>query len=154
MNRTVQKPEDELNNTTFDIYLYLVKQKAPAGPRDIMREMKISSPGVVHRHLQKLFDWGWVNKDVYGRYMVKKKVGFKGHFWLGKRLLPTSILSAVSFVVLTVSFIIILFWHLLAGSPIDESFAILMAVTVIAAAFLLAEALRPIKRLTKEQIKI
>jgi hypothetical protein len=154
MNRTLQKPEDELNNTTLDIYLYLVKHKAPAGPRDIMRELKISSPGVVHRHLQKLFDWGWIDKDVYGRYLVKKKVGFKGYFWLGKRLLPISVLYAVSFAVLTVSFIIILFWHLLAGSPIDESFAILIAVTVIASAFLLAEALRPRKRLPKEQILI
>jgi hypothetical protein len=112
--------------------------------------MEISSPGVVHRHLQKLADWGWVQKDVYGRYILKKKVGFRGYVWMGKNLLPTSILFALSFIGLTATFIAILVFHLLAGSPIDESFAILTIVTVFAAAFLLAEALRPRKRLPKK----
>jgi hypothetical protein len=142
----VQRPDDELNLTTFEIYRYLVKAKEPAGPRDIMRAMNISSPGVVHRHLQKLSDWGWVAKDAYGRYLVKKKVGFKGYVWLGKTLLSTSVLFAFSFIVLTVAFIAILVFHLTAGSPIDESFAILTVVTVVASSLLLAEALRPRRR--------
>jgi hypothetical protein len=146
----VQQPEDELKTTTFDIYLCLAKVKEPAGPRDIMRAMDISSPGVVHRHLQKLADWGWVNKDAYGRYSLKKKVGFKGYVWLGKKLLPTSILFAFSFIGLTATFITILVFHLYYGSPIDESYVILIIVTVVAAAFLLAEALRPRKRLPKK----
>ncbi len=148
----VQQTEDELNSTTFDIYLYLVKTGEPEGPREIMRAMEISSPGVVHRHLKKLLDWDWVNKDPYGRYTLKKKVGFKGYVWLGKTLLPLSILFAISFVALTVSFIIILLYHLLAGSSIDESYAILIVVTIVAAAFLLAEALRPRKRVPKEPV--
>lgn len=147
-----QQQDAELNNTTFDIYLHLVKARGPLGPRDIMREMGISSPGVVHRHLQKLSSWGWVDKDAFGRYMIRKKVGFKGHIWVGRHLLSTSVLSAVSFVVLTASFFIILAIHLLERSPIDESFTILIAVTVAAAAFLLAEALMPKKRLPKEEI--
>ncbi|XES77924.1 MAG: hypothetical protein ACBZ72_03380 [Candidatus Bathyarchaeia archaeon] len=145
----MQRPEEELNVTTFQIYLYLVKAKEPAGPRDIMRAMNISSPGVVHRHLQKLADWGWVCKDAYGRYLIKKKVGFKGYVWLGKTLLSTSILFACSFVVLTVAFIAILVFHLTAGSPIDESFAILTVVTVVASSLLLAESLRPRRRQPK-----
>lgn len=149
----MQKSEDELNNTTFEIYLYLVKTGKPEGPRDVMRAMDISSPGVVHRHLQKLSDWGWLHKDPYGQYAVKRKVGFTGYVWLGKRLVPTSILFAFSFVALTVSFVAILAYHIAAGSSIDESYALLIAVTVIAAAFLLAEALRPRKRLPKEPIK-
>ena len=151
MNK-VQQAEDELNTTTFDIYLYLVKTGKPEGPREVMREVEISSPGVVHRHLQKLVDWGWVEKDSYGRYTVVKKVGFKGYVWLGKTLFPLSVLFAVSFVVLTASFIVILLIHLLNGSPIDESYSILIVVTIIAAALLLAEALRPRKRLPKRSM--
>jgi hypothetical protein len=150
----VQQQETELNTTTFDIYLHLVKAQGPMGPRDIMREMDIKSPGVVHRHLQKLSGWGWVDKDAYGRYSVKKRVGFKGYIWVGKRLLPLSVLYAISFVILTSSFLVILVYHLLAGSSIDESFTILIAVTVAAAAFLLAEALMPRKRLPKEDVNL
>ena len=149
----MQRPDDELNATTFDIYLYLVKAKEPAGPRDIMRAMNISSPGVVHRHLQKLSDWGWVTKDVYGRYAIRKKVGFKGYVWLGRTLLSTAILFAMSFVVLTAGFIAILVFHLMAGSPIDLSFGLLIVVTLIASSFLLAEALRPRRRQPKNQAK-
>jgi hypothetical protein len=147
-----QQPEDELNTTTFDIYLYLVKAKEPEGPREIMRAVDITSPGVVHRHLQKLTDWDWVQKDPYGRYTVKRKVGFSGYVWIGRRLLPTSILFAVSFVALTASFVGILLFHIIEGSPIDLSFAILVIVTMLAASFLLAEALRPRKRLPKETV--
>ncbi len=149
---SVLQLEEELNETTFEIYLYLAKVKEGAGPRDIMRAMGITSPGVVHRHLQKLADWGWVNRDSYGRYTLKKKVGFKGYVWVGKKLLPTSILFAFSFIGLTAAFIAILVIHLLAGSPIDESFMILTLVTMLAASFLLAEALRPRKRLPKNPL--
>ncbi|HEX7483017.1 MAG TPA: hypothetical protein VF350_06085 [Candidatus Bathyarchaeia archaeon] len=31
------EPEEELNATTFQTYLYLVKVGKPAGPRDVMR---------------------------------------------------------------------------------------------------------------------
>jgi len=148
-----QQPEDELNTTTFDIYLYLVKAKEPEGPREIMRAVDITSPGVVHRHLQKLADWGWVDKDSYGRYSVKRKVGFSGYIWIGRRLLPISTIFAVSFVALTASFIAILLFHIIEGSPIDTSFAILVVVTLLGAFFLLAEAIRPRKRLPKEPVK-
>ena len=144
--------EEELNTTTFDLYLYLVKVHQPEGPRDIMRAMNINSPGVVHRHLQKLTDWGWVDKDEYGRYTVKKKVGFTGYVWLGKRLLPMSFLFATAFVALSVVWIAVLVLHLWIGSPIDESFAILTVVTVVAALFFVVNALRPGKRTPKENV--
>jgi hypothetical protein len=148
-----QQPDEELNTTTFDIYLYLVKSQEPEGPRDVMRALNISSPGVVHRHLQKLLEWGWADKDAYGCYTIKRKVGFTGYVWVGRRLIPTSILFAFSFIALMVSFVSIFVYHLLAGSPIDLSFTILVMVSVLAAAFLLAEALRPRKRLPKETMK-
>ena len=141
-----------MKTTTFDLYLYLVKVKEPAGPREIMRAMNITSPGVVHRHLQKLADWGWVEKDSYGRYAVKKKVGFKGYVWMGKRLVPVSVLFALGFVALSAVWVSILLLHVLLQSPIDESYAILTIVTIVASVFLLLEALRPGKRTPRQPI--
>lgn len=145
--------EDELSTTTFDIYLYLVKARAPTGPRDIMRAMSISSSGVVHRHLQKLADLDWVNKDVYGRYTVKKKVGFRGYIWVGKYLLPQSYLFAFAFLALTAVWIVVLGIHLWLGSPIDESYSILTVVTVLAAVSFVIESFRPRKRSPKQTEK-
>jgi predicted alpha/beta hydrolase len=62
-----------------------------------MRGLNQSSPAVVHRHLQKLADLDLVDKDAYGRYTVKKKIGFKGYVWVGKRLGPRHILCFVGF---------------------------------------------------------
>jgi hypothetical protein len=141
--------EDELTNVTFQIYLYLVKVDEPTGPRDIMRAVNISSPGVVHRHLQKLADLGWVDKDAYGRYAVKEKVGFKGYVWIGKRLIPRSILFSLFFAGFLVFLVAVLSLHLSFGSPIEESFMVLTFITAIAAVFLLVEALRPRKKVPK-----
>lgn len=140
--------EAELNNnTTFQIYLYLVKVDEPTGPRDIMRGINQSSPSVVHRHLQKLFDLGLVDKDAYGRYTVKKKIGFKGYVWFRKRLVPRSILFSLGFAGLFVFLLLVWALHLSAGSPIEESFVVLSVVTAVAAVFLLVEGLRPRKKM-------
>ena len=64
------EPEEELNATTFQTYLYLVKLGKPAGPRDVMRGANLSSPSVAYRNLQKLTDLGLVVKDSYGNYVV------------------------------------------------------------------------------------
>ncbi len=142
--------EDELTNVTFKIYLHLVKTDEPTGPRDIMRALDITSPGVVHRHLQKLADLGWVNKDEYGRYSVKQKVGFKGYVWVGKHLASTSILFAFGFICLFVFLLVVLGAHLVIGSPIEESFFVLAVVTLIAGIFFLIEGLIPRKKTPKE----
>ena len=142
-----------MNNTTFDIYLYLVKAGEPTGPRDLMRAMDISSPGVVHRHLQKLTDLNWVDKDPYGRYTIKKKVGFKGYIWIGKHLLPRSFLFAFAFLALAVVWLVVLGVHVWLGSPIDQSYSILTVVTVLAAAAFIIESFRPRKRAPTEPTK-
>lgn len=142
--------EDELSNTTFDIYLHLVKVGVPTGPRDVMRAKSISSPGVVHRHLQKLADLDWIEKDAYGRYTVKKKIGFRGYVWFGRYLIPLSTLFAFVFLALAVVWIFVLGVHLGIGSPIDQSYSILTVVTVVAAILFVIEALRPRRRVPKQ----
>ncbi len=117
-----------------------------------MRTMNITSPGVVHRHLQKLADWDWVDKDSYGRYFVKKKVGFKGYLWIGSHLIPMSVLFAIGFVGLSIVWVTVLMLHVVLQSPIDQSYAILTVVTIIASVFLLIEALRPGKRTLRQPV--
>lgn len=143
--------EDELDSTTFKIYIYLIKNRAPVPPRAIMHALGITSLGVVNRHLQKLTNWGWVEKNVYGYYFAKKKVGFRGYVWIGKTLLSTGVLFALSFVVLTGISIFFLIFHLVKGLHFDYSLVLLIVVTVIAAPFLLAEALKPRKKTPKSE---
>ena len=70
--------EDELNASAFQIYAYLVKVGKPVGPRDVMRGADLSSPSGAYRNLQKLVDLGFVAKDEYSDYVVKRKTGFNG----------------------------------------------------------------------------
>jgi hypothetical protein len=144
----------ELDINTFDMYLYLVKAASPVGPRDILRALNFSSPSVVHRHLQKLVDLGWVDKDPYGRYFVKRKVGFKGYIWVGRWLIARTILFSTVFAVLLSVFVAILLIHVFLGSPIDTSYALLTLVTIVATVFFIIEALRPRKRLPKQPLTI
>lgn len=127
-----------LNAVTLQVYLQLAKSGEPLGPREVMRMTKISSPGVAHRSLQKLVDLGLANKDAYGRYEVKEKVGFKGYVWLGKNLIPRLILLACFFFGLLVSEVVVLSVRLSVMETIETSFILLIAVTALSAvAFLL-----------------
>ncbi len=138
---------------TFDIYLYIVKAKEPPTPRDMMHAKNIISTSVIRRHLEKLVKWGWVSEDSYGRYVATRKVAFKGYFWLGHKLLPTSILSLIAFIALTAVTITTLFSHLSTGFSLDLFALVLIGVTIIAAPILLAETLRPRKKQPKEKIE-
>jgi ABC-type transport system involved in Fe-S cluster assembly fused permease/ATPase subunit len=148
----VQDGADELDVATFDIYLYLVKVAVPVGPRDILRALNVSSPSVVHRHLQKLVDLGWMDKDAYGRYFVTRKVGFKGYVWVGRWLVARTVLFSSVFAVLLSVFVAILLIHVALGSPIDTSYALLTLVTIVATVFFFIEALRPRRRMPKQPL--
>ena len=79
---------DELEGTTLNVYLHVVKKGKPVGPRDVMKALNLSSPSVAYRHLQKLEDLGYLQKNDYGEYVAKNKAHIRGYFWLGRRLLP------------------------------------------------------------------
>jgi hypothetical protein len=136
------QPDEELNATTFQTYVYMVKIGKPVGPRDLMRGANLSSPSVAYRNLQKLMDLGLVVKDEYGNYVVKEKVNMKGYVWVGKTMLPTFAIFGFVFVGVLISEIAILVPHLILGDPVQESFWLLTIVTVVSAAIFLAEALR------------
>lgn len=133
---------EELNASTFQSYVYMVKAGKPVGPRDLMRGANLSSPSVAYRNLQKLMDQGLVVKDEYGNYVVKEKVGMNGYVWVGKKILPSFAIFGFIFVGVLIAEIAVLIPHLLLGSPIEEAFWLLTIVTVVSAAIFLFEALR------------
>ena len=139
---TSLEPEEELNATTFQTYLYLVKVGKPVGPRDVMRGANLSSPSVAYRNLQKLTDLGLVVKDNYGNYIVKEKVNMKGYVWVGKTLMPSFIIFGFIFIGVLITEIVILITHLLLGSSIEGAFWLLIVVTLVSASIFLFEALR------------
>jgi len=136
------EPDEELNATTFQTYVYLVKVGKPVGPRDLMRGANLSSPSVAYRNLQKLMDLGLVVKDEYGNYVVKEKVGMKGYVWVGKTLMPSFAIFGFIFIGVLIAEIAVLIPHLLFASPVEEAFWLLTVVTVVSAVIFLVEALR------------
>ena len=134
--------DTELNASTFQTYVYLVKVGKPVGPRDVMRGANLSSPSVAYRNLQKLVDFGLVIKDSYANYVVKEKVGMKGYVWLGKSLIPTFAIFGFIFVGVLIGEIAVLLPHLIAGASIEESFWLLLLVTVVVAVIFLVLAVQ------------
>jgi hypothetical protein len=141
------EPEDELNVTTFQTYLYLVKTSRPVGPREVMRGANLSSPSVAYRNLQKLMDLGLVIKDEYGNYLIKEKKGMKGYVWMGKTLIPRSAVFGFIFIGVLIAEVSILLYHMMAGVSIQDSFWLLTIVTLASAAVFLIEGLRGRKRI-------
>ena len=136
------EPSEELNSSTFQTYIYLVKVGKPVGPRDVMRGANLSSPSVAYRNLQKLMDLGLVVKDEYNNYVVKEKVGKKGYIWVGKTLLPSFVIIGFIFVGILIGELAVLIPHLIRGAPIQESFWFWILTTTVAALLFLVEAVR------------
>jgi len=134
--------DNELNATTFQTYVYLIKAGTPVGPRDVMRGANLSSPSVAYRNLQKLMDFGLVVTDKHGNYVVKEKVGLKGYVWIGRSLIPRFTVFGFIFLGVLIAEVAILIPHLLFSSPVEGSFWFLTAVTVVTAAIFLVEGLR------------
>jgi len=141
--------EDELNASTFQTYVYLIRAGKPAGPRDVMRGANLSSPSVAYRNLQKLVDLGLVVKNEYGDYVVKERIGFKGYMWMGKSLIPRFIVFGFVFLGVLTAEIVILVPHLLVSASVEGSFWLLTVVTIVSMVIFLVEGLRFRKKKNK-----
>ena len=89
--------DQQLEGITLNVYLYVAKKGKPVGPRDVMKGANLSSPSVAYRHLQKLEDAGYLAKNEYGEYTVKKKAPLKGSVWLGRSVFPKMWIYALDF---------------------------------------------------------
>ena len=86
-----------LEGITLSVYLYVVKQGKPVGPREVMKGANLSSPSVAYRHLEKLETLGLLQKNEHGEYTAKGKAHVKGYTWIGRRIMPKMLVYAIAF---------------------------------------------------------
>lgn len=134
--------EEKLNPSAIRTYLYLIKVGKSVGPREVMREVKLSSPSVAYRNLQKLIDMKLVFKDKYGNYGAKEKRVINGYFWVGERLIPRLIIFGIIFFIILIIEIAILLSHILLESTIEGSFWLLAIVTIVSATIFIIEGVK------------
>jgi len=66
-----ERVRSELKGTTLRVYWAIMKRGTEGvGPREIMRELDLSSPSVAAYHLEKLKSMGLVDKDSAGGYVA------------------------------------------------------------------------------------
>jgi hypothetical protein len=140
----------ELEGITLSVYLHAVKKGKPVGPRDVMKGVNLSSPSVAYRHLQKLEDLGYLQKNDYGEYMVKRKALIGGHVWLGHRLLPKMGLYSLLFLSILIVELFVLFIHFsIETLEFKVFFLLLTLITGLALAVFTVEGLLQNKRKNK-----
>jgi hypothetical protein len=121
--------DQELEGITLNVYLYVAKKSKPVGPRDVMKGANLSSPSVAYRHLQKLEDAGYLTKNEYGEYTVKKKAPLKGSIWLGRNVFPKMWIYALIFLGILAVELVILFIHF--GVETEEFKVFFLLLTLI-----------------------
>jgi hypothetical protein len=133
-------PEDgTLEGTTFRVYLYVMREGKPVGPRDVMRGTELSSPSVAYRHLQKLETLGLIEKDTYGEYVLREKANIRGYLWIGRSLVPRLLFYSFFFMGILVAEIIVIMNNLVVGQTPQLDFIFLTLITMIAMSLFLIE---------------
>jgi hypothetical protein len=146
---------EELEGNTLNVYAYVVKEGKPVGPRDVMRGVNLSSPSVAYRQLQKLENFGLLEKNQYGEYVVKERTSISGHLWIGRTLVPRLVFYSFFFMgVLGAEIAIIAIQVFFYGQTADIEIFYLIAITVIAMALFLGEGILLLRKTRPEkQIK-
>lgn len=146
--------DEELEGTTLAVYLHVVKKGKPVGPRDVMKAVNLSSPSVAYRHLQKLEDSSYLQKNEYGEYTAKNKARVKGYVWIGRRLIPKMWSYAIIFTaILTGEFYIFLIHFQHETYEFKVFFLLLMLITGLALSVFAYEGLRQNKRKQDKKIE-
>ncbi len=133
---------EELEGNTLNVYAYIVRVAKPVGTRDVTRGANLSSTSVAHRHLQKLEEFGLIEKNEYGNYILKEKTSINGHVWVGKNLVPRLMFYSFFFLgAFAAEIAIILLSYLIKAIVIQTSFFFLTGMTAVAMILFLIEGL-------------
>jgi len=131
---------DELEGNTLNVYAYIVHAAKPVGTREVTRGANLSSTSVAHMQLQKLEDYGLIEKNDYGDYILKEKTSINGHVWVGRNLVPRLMFYSFFFMgAFGAEVAIILSSYLIIGVVIEVSFFFLTAMTAAAMILFLIE---------------
>ena len=137
-----------LQGRTLNVYLYVVKENRPVGPRDVMRGLNLSSPSVAYRHLQKLEEMNLLTKNVQGNYLATKKTAVRGYVWVRKKLIPNSFLYFFVFLSVLIVELIVLIIHVsVETNQFKIFFLLLITITTAALILFLIEGLRAFKKI-------
>ena len=138
---------EELEGITLSVYLYVVRKGKPVGPRDVMKGAHLSSPSVAYRHLQKLEDLGYLQKDKYGEYVTKDKARVRGYIWVGRRMMPKMLVYSLIFMsILIVELVVLAVHYSVENYTFKVFFLLLTLITGFAMAVFAVEALLHHKR--------
>lgn len=139
---------EDLTGITLDAYMYVIKKGKPVGPRDLMKALSLSSPSVAYRHLEKLEDLGYLQKNEYGEYIAKKKAHVAGYVWIGRRLIPKSWRYSFLFLGILIVEIYVLIVHFQYETfEFRIFFVLLMLITGLALSVFTVEGLLQNKRI-------
>jgi hypothetical protein len=144
---------EELEGITLSVYLYVVRKGKPVGPRDVMKGAHLSSPSVAYRHLQKLEDLGYLQKNKYGEYVTKNKARVRGYVWIGRRMMPKMLVYSLIFMsILIVELVILALHYSVENYEFKVFFLLLTLITGFAMGVFIAEGLLQ-RRRTKKSIQ-
>ena len=145
--------EEELEGITLSVYLYVVRKGKPVGPRDVVKGAHLSSPSVAYRHLQKLEDLGYLQKNNYGEYVAKGKARVRGYIWIGQRMLPKMLVYALIFTgILIVELVVLAIHYSVENYTFKVFFLLLTLVTGFALGVFTFEAIRHRRRTKLSQL--
>ena len=131
---------EELEGNTLNVYAYIVHVAKPVGTRDVTRGANLSSTSVAHRHLQKLEDFGLIEKNEYGDFILKEKTSINGHVWIGRNLVPRLMFYSFFFLgAFGAEIAIIVLSYIITGIVIETSFLFLTGMTAVAMVLFLIE---------------
>jgi hypothetical protein len=127
--------KEELQGITLQVYLYAVKKGKPIGPRDTMKNISLSSPSVAYRHLQKLEDMGYLQKNEYGEYIIKGKAQIEGNVWLRNLLVPKMwVYSLIFLAILSVEVVVLAIHYSVETYEFKVFFILIVIITLSALA--------------------
>ncbi len=117
---TKQEPTDDelaelIKGKTLSVYWYMLRHPEPMTAREIQRGAELSSPSLSMHHLERLRQYGLVEKDVHGQYSVRRdvRVGMLNQFMgKGRLLVPRYLFYATFYTSLTAALSTLLIWYM------------------------------------------
>jgi DNA-binding transcriptional ArsR family regulator len=102
-----------IKGKTLSVYWYMLRHPNPLTAREIQRGAELSSPSLSMHHLERLRQYGLVDKDVHGQYTVKRdvRIGILNQFMgRGRIMVPRFLFYATFYTSLTAALVSLLFW--------------------------------------------
>ena len=139
-NPTEEELAELVKGKTLSVYWYMLRHTEPLTAREVQRGAELSSPSLSMHHLERLRQFGLVEKDVHGQYTVKRdvRIGILNQFMgRGRIMVPRFLFYATFYTSLTAALGTILLWW-----PTDWYSWILLLLLVSTCAVLWYEALK------------